>query len=434
MKTPKFLSSLPTRADLAEMRAFLLLWSTQALSSLGSSMTAFALVVWSYEAEGSALTTALLSVCSYAPYVLVSVFAGALSDRWNKKAVLLICDGFAALTTLLTLLLLCTGRLQIWHLYALNALSGLMNSVQQPASEVTTTLLTPRAQFQRAASLRALSSSVVNLATPALAAAVLGFAGLPGVIAFDLATFAVAALALAFGIRLPKAADSAPREESLLAAARAGLRFLWRHAGILHLILFLAGINLIASMYNAALPARTLPLAGQAGYGLVGSVSGAAMLAGSALAVLLPAPKRRARVICGTLLLSMSTENFLLALGRSPLPWCVGAVLGWIGIPLMNANLDALLRTSLPLEMQGRVYAARNALQFFTIPLGYLLGGALVDALSASEALDAVPLLSAAFGAGQSGAAGALLFLLGLAGTALCLGFSQDRAIRSLEG
>ena len=258
MKTPKFLSSLPTRADLVEMRAFLLLWSTQALSSLGSSMTAFALVVWSYEAEGSALTTALLSVCSYAPYVLVSVFAGALSDRWNKKAVLLICDGFAALTTLLTLLLLCTGRLQIWHLYALNALSGLMNSVQQPASEVTTTLLTPRAQFQRAASLRALSSSVVNLATPALAAAVLGFAGLPGVIAFDLATFAVAALALAFGIRLPKAADSAPREESLLAAARAGLRFLWRHAGILHLILFLAGINLIASMYNAALPARTL--------------------------------------------------------------------------------------------------------------------------------------------------------------------------------
>ena len=75
MKTQKFLSSLPTRADLAEMRAFLLMWSTQALSSLGSSMTAFALVVWSYEAEGSALTTALLSVCSYAPYVMMSVFA-----------------------------------------------------------------------------------------------------------------------------------------------------------------------------------------------------------------------------------------------------------------------------------------------------------------------------------------------------------------------
>lgn len=59
--------------------------------------------------------------------------------------------------------------------------------------------------------------------------------------------------------------------------------------------------------------------------------------------------------------------------------WCVGAVLGWLPIPLMNANLDVLFRTHIPVEMQGRVYAARNSLQFFTIPLGYLLGGALID-------------------------------------------------------
>ena len=59
--------------------------------------------------------------------------------------------------------------------------------------------------------------------------------------------------------------------------------------------------------------------------------------------------------------------------------WCVGAVLGWLPIPLMNANLDVLFRTHIPVEMQSRVYAARNSLQFFTIPLGYLLGSALVD-------------------------------------------------------
>ena len=52
---------------------------------------------------------------------------------------------------------------------------------------------------------------------------------------------------------------------------------------------------------------------------------------------------------------------------------------GWLPIPLMNANLDVLFRTHIPVKMQGRVYAARNSLQFFTIPLEYLLGGALVD-------------------------------------------------------
>lgn len=63
-----------------ELRGFLILWLTQSFSALGSAMTNFALIVWSYQAQGSALTTALLSVCSYAPYVVMSIFAGALSD------------------------------------------------------------------------------------------------------------------------------------------------------------------------------------------------------------------------------------------------------------------------------------------------------------------------------------------------------------------
>ena len=64
----------------------------------------------------------------------------------------------------------------------------------------------------------------------------------------------------------------------------------------------------------------------------------------------------------------MSTENFLLALGRGTPVWCLGAILGWLFIPVMNTNMDALFRTHIPVEMQGRVYSARNTLQFFTIP------------------------------------------------------------------
>lgn len=44
--------------------------------------------------------------------------------------------------------------------------------------------------------------------------------------------------------------------------------------------------------------------------------------------------------------------------------WHVGAVLGWLPIPLMNANLDVLFCTNIPVKMQGRVYAARNSLPF----------------------------------------------------------------------
>ena len=67
------------------MRDFTILWATQTLSALGSAMTSFALVLWSYGQSGSAVVTALLSVSSYAPYVLMSLFAGALIDRLNAE-------------------------------------------------------------------------------------------------------------------------------------------------------------------------------------------------------------------------------------------------------------------------------------------------------------------------------------------------------------
>ena len=89
-----------------EMKTYLALWLTQSFSGLGSAMTSYALVIWSYSQRGSALMTALLMVSSYAPYVLLSVFAGALSDKWNKKRTMLVCDSVAALTTVAMLILL----------------------------------------------------------------------------------------------------------------------------------------------------------------------------------------------------------------------------------------------------------------------------------------------------------------------------------------
>ena len=78
---------------------FYVLWLTQSLSQLGSSITAFSLTLWLYEKTGSALSTAALAICTYLPYVVMSIFAGALTDRFDKKRTMLCCDLFAALCT-----------------------------------------------------------------------------------------------------------------------------------------------------------------------------------------------------------------------------------------------------------------------------------------------------------------------------------------------
>lgn len=132
---------------LKKLKDFFILWSTQSVSQLGSSITAFALTLWLYEQTGSSLSTSALTICSYAPYVVMSIFAGALTDRWNKKKTMLGCDVFAVCCTIVMYGLFCTNHLEVWHLYVLNAVSGLMNTVQQPASEVAMTLLIPEEYY-----------------------------------------------------------------------------------------------------------------------------------------------------------------------------------------------------------------------------------------------------------------------------------------------
>lgn len=430
------MNKIKYKETLFEMRTFLLLWITQAFSGLGSAMTSYALVIWSYTQSGSALTTALLMVCSYSPYVVFSIFAGALSDQWDKKKTMLVCDAAAAATTVMIVLLLHYDMLQIWHLYFVNAINGLMNTVQQPASEVAVTRILPEKYYQKVGGLRYLSSAVTSILTPIIATAVLGLAGIGAVIAFDLVSFAVAFLVLLLGIHIPQSRQQV-REEKLLESVGQGIGWLKKERGIFDLILFLAAINLVASVYQAALPAMLLSREGgsEKVLGMVNAVIGIATLLGSILATLAGEAKSRVRVICNCLLFSMSFENFMLALGRAPFLWCVGGFLGWILIPLMNTNLDAIMRLRIPEHMQGRIYAVRNSFQFFTIPVGYFLGGILVDKVfepvMAAQGADSV--LVRLFGTGKGSGAAFLFFVIAFSGISVCLYFRNDKHIWELE-
>ncbi len=416
--------------NIKELKTFLILWSTQSLSQLGSAMTGFALTLWLYEKTGSALQTALLAVCSYAPYVVMSIFAGALSDRWDKKKVMLVCDTLAACCSVTVLILLKADLLLPVHMYILNALTGLMNTVQQPAGDVAMTMITPKKYYQKTSGLRSFSSSLVTILNPVFATALYAFAGMDIVIYVDLTTFTIAFFALLFGVKLsmPEQREEAG-QESFLETVKAGLVCLKENELVLVLILFLAGVNFVASAFDAVLPALILPRenGGETVLGIVTSCAGIAMLFGSLIVTALPAPKNRVRVIYLTMLFSLGTENFLLAFTKLPVLWCVGQIIGWLLVPVMSANLDVILRTTIPVDMQGRVYSCRNTLQFFTIPIGLSLGGFMVDQFC--EPMMAVApaqgMLVRLFGTGKGSGAAMMMFILGVLGVVICLGFGR---------
>ncbi|MBQ2478390.1 MAG: MFS transporter [Erysipelotrichales bacterium] len=410
-----------------ELKDFMILWSTQSLSQLGSAVTSFALTLWLYEKTGSALGTAALRICTYAPYVLMSIFAGALSDRFDKKKTMLICDLTAAFTTAAVFVLYKTGSLRVWHLYMINAVSGLMNTVQQPASEVAYTMLVPKEYYQKTSGLQSLSRSLITVGSPLIAAAVYGLGGLPAAILMDLGTFAAAFLALAFLIRIPEIPGKNENEGNVLQLAKEGLAFLKENPMILYVILFLSGVNFVASAFDAVLPALILPnpRGGNAVLGFVTSCSGIAMIAGSLLVTVLPNPKDRVKVIYRTMLFSLATENYLLAFSRNPVFWCVGQIVGWILVPVMAANQNVIMRNTVPPRLQGRVYACRNTLQFFTIPIGLLFGGFMVDEVCEPLMENAGSFLRFLFGTGKGSGAALMMFVLGILGTLMCVLFGH---------
>lgn len=362
---------------LREMRTFLLLWITQFFSSFGSAMTSYSLVIWSYTQKDSALMTALLMVSTYTPYVILSIFAGALSDRWNKKATMLVCDSVAAVSTVVMFILLKNGLLEIWHLYLINAVNGLMNTVQSPASEVAVSRILPKRHYQRVGGLRYFSNALNSIFVPVLATAVIGLFGLTAVVAIDLATFSAAFIVLALAIKIPE-----PGRNSVNGNVETGTE------------------NTESALENQAEKA-----------GFMDSVKD------------------------GISFLSMGTENLMLALGRSPLVWCVGGFLGYILIPLMSTNLDAIMRLRIPDWIQGRVYSVRNTFQFFTIPAGYFLGGFLVDKVFEpfTARFAAGTFLERVFGTGKGSGAALLFFVIAFAGVAVCIIFRTSRSIRALE-
>lgn len=410
-----------------ELRDFYIIWSTQSLSQLGSAITEFALTLWMYEKTGSALSTATLTICTYVPYIIMSIFAGAITDKCDKKKTMLLCDLLAALTTVIVFVLYKNDMLAMWHLYAINAVSGLMNTVQQPASEVAYSLIVPKEHYQKTSGFQQLSRSLISIGNPIIAAALYGLAGLDVVIAVDLLTFAIAFVALLFFIKLPELHDGTDNDDNVIKLAKEGIRFLKETPLILTIILFMSGVNLTASVFDAVLPALVIPQKGNNVYGIITACSGVAMVAGSFLPMILPKPKDRVRVIYLTMLFSLGIENFLLGFSRSPVLWCVGQIIGWVFVPLMAANQNVIMRNVIPIEFQGRVYACRNTLQFFTIPIGLFLGGFAVDkvcepfmALRSDDAF-----WTSLFGIGKGSGAALMMAILGVTGTVLCITSGQ---------
>lgn len=178
------------------MRTFIIIWSGQLVSTIGSYMTSFALTLWAWELTGSATALALVSFFGQFPRIPITFIAGILVDRYNRKQLMILGDLMAALSTLSIGILYLTHSLQIWHLYTAAAVNGGFERIQSLAYQTSIALIVPKQHYTRANSLDSAVHYGSVIIGPALAGVLLPLIGYSGILFIDLVSFGVAIVTL----------------------------------------------------------------------------------------------------------------------------------------------------------------------------------------------------------------------------------------------
>ncbi len=363
------------RTPLGRDRDFLILWSAEAVSALGSSMSVLVFPLIAYAITGSPAQAGLATTAVLLGEVAARLPAGALVDRWPRGRVLLLAYllgaglyGSLAVATL-------TGALTLAHLVVVGLLSGVADSFAAPAASAAVRMVVPAADLPVAYSQIQARKHAADLVGPPLGGALYAVArGLPFVV--DAVSYLIGALAIT-RLRTPLPAPEAARK-TMAADIAEGLRFVWRHAVIRAIILWGAAINFSVMLVLVTVTLRLVrdgvhPSA----IGLIDSVAAAAGLLGALAA---PWVVRRMR----TGLLTTAT-TVMLAVAVAPMAWTgnvvvIGGLLavGVFLLPANNSGISAYLVTVTPNRLQGRMNSAGGFIAGGVVPLAPLLAGVLV--------------------------------------------------------
>lgn len=421
------------------LKKYIVLWLSQSVSQLGSSMTSFALVLWAYEQSRSALSVSLLSFCNYVPYILFSIFAGTFVDRHGKKTIMLVADCIAAAGTVAVFGLFSVGWLEIWNIYIINAVIGITTAFQQPASAVAVGKLVPKDKISNISGMNSFSQNLIVVFSPMLAAALFAAGGLSLILLVDLASFTVAFCVLLFMIQIPDQVGK-KNYSSPFAGIAEGFAFLQKERGIFYIMLTMALINFFSRLtYENILSPMILARSGGSSMtlGVVNACMGIGGIAGGIIVSLKKESRRKAEMIYLSAALSFLFGDLLMAAGRNGFWWSAAAIAASVPIPFIMANQNAILYKRVPTEIQGRVFAVRNAVQFSTIPIGIILGGYLADYVFEpfmGGGTKFAMLLGRIVGTGGGSGMAAMFLCTGICGFAVSILSCFNGEIRKLNG
>ncbi len=362
-------------ALLARYPVFARFWAAKLVSLFGDAMTFIALPWFVFQITGSGTATAGIMLCLQLPALFTGMMVGALIDRFQPRTIMTVDNVLRTLIVALIPLLYWFDGLELWMLFLLAILAGILQPATLVGSRTMLPDLVDDADLEAANMLWAFSINLSVVIGPAVAGILVASFGGPLVLLIDAATFAVMAVVAA---TLPTITRAATTVQVTL-MERLGLRQLWdvkvvRITTLLSLVFFFSYGPL-----EAALPlySATTLQTDALGYGLLWTSLGVGALLGTL----------GSTTVSRYLPVGIALPLIALLWGASLLPmvftnqlWLACAALGLGGLmwgPYTPIE-TTLLQRSVPKEQLGRVFGARSTLLTSGSPLGLAVGGTLL--------------------------------------------------------
>lgn len=401
-----------------DFRKFLILWSGAMVSSIGGGLSSFGLAYYVFTQTGSVHSMSLVSLFAFAPLLLLSVPAGYLSDRFNRRLMMMLGDVLSAFGLILILYHLQQETITLTIIYIGVLISSVFSSLIEPAFKATITDIVEPKDFTRASSMMSLASSARFLISPILAGFLLMRWNLQLLLLIDILTFIVTFLTtLVIHRQLGAGRQETVEQESFSFSFK---ELFEKRKGIFILALISAFITFYIGAVQILIEPMILSRWDSSALGLTKTLSASGMLVSSLYFGLRPIKSAHVdKMSLSFLLAGLFLAGFLY---NKSLPVII--VFGFLFtsmMPVGNICLDYLVRTNITAKEQGKIWGVLG----FVSQCGYVLAYGLIGLLT--------DLIARGLGMEVPDAVSAVLLVCGilLALTALILYFL--RSVRELE-
>lgn len=417
------------------MRAFVLLGIGQVFSIFGTSLSSFALGVWVFEQTQSVMQFALVTIFITVPGIVIKPVAGALVDRWDRRAVLIGSDALAALLTVLTFVLVQNGQLTVWYIYVMTLVQTIATAFQLPASSAAMQLLVPATQFGRASGAIGAIKSVSAIIAPLIAGGLLATIGLAGILLIDFCTFLIAVGTLLLIFIPPIQPQATQRELSLWHEIKDGWTYIMARQGFILLASFSMLVTGVFELARVLLTPLVLSFTTASVLGIITSAAGFGALLGNVVMLLWNGPRRRSYGIIG---FGFAIGLSLVLGGLYQSVWLIGSavVIVMAGIPIVWACIEAIWLSKVPPYLIGRVRGTTHMLDSLMATITLLSAGLLADRVFAPLLVEGGALarsIGAIIGVGPGRGIALMLILTGLLTLLIVALGVLSPAVRRLE-